>query len=612
MRPLPRSLDPLPGESLPGYLMRLAHRLDLAPVELARHTGLLPQDERGVGPLSHRLLLGLAPQTLDAFAAATRLTRQEAAALTLADLHTRYPPLARSLERSPTTGRHRIDGWLLAGFPRYCPQCLAGDGSPNQQVHGGPWKKEWHLAVTFACPKHECFLQHQCPQCHKPGNRPAGGPLLIRTGARGLHPAQCRYPAPDSRRGANPRACGARLDVTPNPIRPSPELLALQNDILAELDPALPGVETGHNLTDLRLMVGFVAAAWPESRHLVESHLVETVNAHFQTRKERAPGKLRGHHVNSLDKAPADPVVCGTLIGVADELLFADNPRKRIVGLFDAAFRNSDSRNSWARLFARHEKSCSDQMREIMQPLIRTYPTVPGRSTLLLHSFGIAPHHIPAFLEPEWYERFIRPARLPFDDRLLRRSAAIHLVRGTAQCTDREAALILGIPADKMPASINDDRFWIAHKEAPMDFRFAVFELAMHLRDTTAPRVDYQRRRDTLRNWVLPEDAWRTLTARLPKIHGKQPVLDDRKRQLASILVWTHVTGGEHLFAPRPLEQAQPEHIRRAWAARRPTTWHQLSGRPDPGPHYAALRQLLTEYAGKLSQEIDGGDPLTQ
>jgi hypothetical protein len=30
LSPLPRSLDPLPDESLPGYLLRLAHRLGLA------------------------------------------------------------------------------------------------------------------------------------------------------------------------------------------------------------------------------------------------------------------------------------------------------------------------------------------------------------------------------------------------------------------------------------------------------------------------------------------------------------------------------------------------------------------------------------------------------
>ena len=40
LSPLPRSLDPLPEESLPGYLLRLAHRLGLAPVRILQLTGL--------------------------------------------------------------------------------------------------------------------------------------------------------------------------------------------------------------------------------------------------------------------------------------------------------------------------------------------------------------------------------------------------------------------------------------------------------------------------------------------------------------------------------------------------------------------------------------------
>ena len=40
LSPLPRSLDPLPDESLPGYLLRLAHRLGLAPARIMQLTGL--------------------------------------------------------------------------------------------------------------------------------------------------------------------------------------------------------------------------------------------------------------------------------------------------------------------------------------------------------------------------------------------------------------------------------------------------------------------------------------------------------------------------------------------------------------------------------------------
>ncbi|MFI9587096.1 hypothetical protein ACIHCQ_35980 [Streptomyces sp. NPDC052236] len=40
LRPLPRSLDPLEGEALSGYLLRLAHRPHIDPHELLFPTGL--------------------------------------------------------------------------------------------------------------------------------------------------------------------------------------------------------------------------------------------------------------------------------------------------------------------------------------------------------------------------------------------------------------------------------------------------------------------------------------------------------------------------------------------------------------------------------------------
>ncbi len=39
LSPLPRSLDPLPDEVLPGYLLRLAHRLDRTPARILQLTG---------------------------------------------------------------------------------------------------------------------------------------------------------------------------------------------------------------------------------------------------------------------------------------------------------------------------------------------------------------------------------------------------------------------------------------------------------------------------------------------------------------------------------------------------------------------------------------------
>jgi hypothetical protein len=46
-RPLPRSLVPLPGESLPGFLLRLSCRLNQPPARIAELTGLAPDRASG-------------------------------------------------------------------------------------------------------------------------------------------------------------------------------------------------------------------------------------------------------------------------------------------------------------------------------------------------------------------------------------------------------------------------------------------------------------------------------------------------------------------------------------------------------------------------------------
>ncbi|MGW0595190.1 hypothetical protein [Streptosporangium sp. NPDC002607] len=67
----------LSDESLAGYLLRLSYRLCITPLQLARLTGCA----RGTSTLiSRRLLLDL---DIGDFARATRLTTDEAAALTL-------------------------------------------------------------------------------------------------------------------------------------------------------------------------------------------------------------------------------------------------------------------------------------------------------------------------------------------------------------------------------------------------------------------------------------------------------------------------------------------------------------------------------------------------
>lgn len=142
-RPLPRSLDPLPGESLAGFILRLAHRLAISPAHLAVITGLTAST--AAIPIS--TMLALDAGTADTFARAARLSAGEAHALTLARYARCYPPARPSPQQAPTSA---ATTWQLTTFSRYCPACLAGDGSPVQQQQG-------RYPITCACPRGLCL-----------------------------------------------------------------------------------------------------------------------------------------------------------------------------------------------------------------------------------------------------------------------------------------------------------------------------------------------------------------------------------------------------------------------------------------------------------------------
>lgn len=44
---------------------------------------------------------------------------------------------------------------------RYCPKCLEEDKEPY-------FRKYWRLSFVTVCPKHQCFLENCCPECHSP------------------------------------------------------------------------------------------------------------------------------------------------------------------------------------------------------------------------------------------------------------------------------------------------------------------------------------------------------------------------------------------------------------------------------------------------------------
>jgi len=71
----------------------------------------------------------------------------------------------------------------------------------------------------------------------------------------------------------------------------------------------------------------------------------------------------------------------------------------------------------------------------------------------------------------------------------------------------------------------------------------------------------------------------------------------------AGSAIWARVTQGEHLLAPRIIEN-QLSAGDPTWHRRRDSMWHCYNASPAK-PHYAALRQILNILADNLAGQID-------
>ncbi|MEV8035156.1 TniQ family protein [Streptomyces sp. NPDC086182] len=604
MHPLPRSLEPVSGESLVSFLLRLGHRLSLPPLHLLRAAGWTERVHAHHIPGS--LLLDLTGPQTEAFAQLTRQTAREVSALTLTQWRDRYPPIARSM---PEPAQKRPDAWLFVGSPRFCPSCLAGNGTPAQQLHGGPWHKLWHLPVTFTCIEHQTYLEADCPHCGQPHS--VSGRLIERANDHTLHPAQCRWTIDTQTQKRKSRACGGRLDQrVPSPPghrpQPTPDILRFQQSLLARLESQTPATDASEYFNDLRLATALISTTWPQGQYLLDTTLAGHVTTYIHSASERSGTSNNGlQHHRLRDAPPRDPIACAGLLRAAHTLLEASDLSERLSQLVHTPGERP-TRTPWVRIFDRYEHSCSRRFREAAEPLTRTYRKIGGPQGIRAPlRDDYRPEHIPAYLEPDWYARHFAPIA-GIAPKVLRRTAAVRLVQWAMGGPLDDAATYLGIAPNLVRFRTNTDfQRWERAGRNPAEFELVLRKLSAELRAPNRPLIDYQRRREVLRDWALPPDIWDALVSELPPLAGSiRPAVGDRKRQDASVFIWVQVTRGEHLFAPRPIEAEQPQHVQHEWAQRRNTTWYNLV-RPNPLRHYADLRKILTEYAHQLALDID-------
>jgi hypothetical protein len=409
-RPLPRTLAPLADESLPGYLLRLAHRLDLTPSRVITIVGL----QSNTAVARRAAIVSLTEAAARDFAWTTRLTASEVAQLPLIALADRYPPLRPDfLGRNGNLRAMVTETWLFLQATRYCPECLVGDGSLIQQRHGGAWKRIWRLPVTFCCLTHQRLLDHLCPQCRAPAQsnpRYAAGHRLIALTALHLHPTQCRAPllpsiTTNARIGTRLDACGFRFDephrtksfADPETMR---QLFSTQEHLANLLSPDGPSMTTSCGMSaeapgyfvDLRLLTELVSVSWPAASVFAPTTSIADIvdRAVDKLRREQivvtqSNGSLRIYRALAHRRPPLDALESGALITIAARILAIDNPAE-VETIFQNLFQHDttqnqqNSENLWRRSFLKALDHCTPGLRAAVSGYAQTqHPRRSGR-----------------------------------------------------------------------------------------------------------------------------------------------------------------------------------------------------------------------------------------
>jgi hypothetical protein len=600
--PLPRSLDPLPDELLAGYVMRLAHRLDVAPDTVLRRTGLAEYQPNTQAITRTTLSLELPAPRMNDFQTATRLTAAEATALTLLPLAPRYPPIAHSLDVVRAGKRIPALDWLFPAAARYCPDCLAGDGTPLQTDHGGPWKTDWRLPVVFACPHHRRFLEHLCPECQRPLTD-RFGQLIARPTIAGLHPAQCRAPlAHESRRTQRTaQLCGARLDQQPpGPAEPLPrKLTALQKKITTMLSPDTPAATASEYFTDLQMVSGLVMITWPRARPTALGVDTRRTDQVLAARQDPS-------HSIHVSTPPQDARACASILLAADAILSAADLQTALAPLAPVENRTRSGidpkrHRSWDTAFRRYQDNCSQRFQNAAEYLVSTHRrSGRGGSRLPQRGLGYGPQHVPAFLPLEWAERHLGDFTVAFSMPVLRRTTSAFLVRRALGKTIVDAAEFLGLGIDGKGLGTPITR-WARRQGTPEAYERAADAIAAEL--ASSPLIDYRHRRTLLADWALPPDAWHQIADQLERRPSPRYISDDRARLAATTYIWTQVTHGETQFAPQPAEARNASELDAAWSQDRFTVGHWL--RQNKVPLYQQMKPLLDAYAAQLTRAVD-------
>lgn len=497
------------GESLAGWLRRLAHRYGITVTGVLAELGIdhRSQAQPDLPAMVSADPTGFARAGLDPPQQAARCS-VIGAALDRLDAHYWSDIRCR---RSPR--------WTRSS--RFCPRCLA----ETQQ-----WAETWQHPYHLACLNHGVLLEWRCPYCHA---EPLAKPTWL---AHGGHPNAC-HDFIDTPTGKRYRArCGTQLSETPT-VEAHPDLLGAQEWLWSVIASAAREKQVTVAGFDVPAVTAYEAAAeiisentldpkicairFAEEHGLQVAHLLLTQPSLRDAASVAA--EVRGFNAQE-GVAPIGP-------------LFRVKQRPRNAVLTAISLQQHQGQltvGAELKFRVGTPAPCYPQAWQV-----KTTPLTPAASLPDLPMSSI-----PSTLWPGSIT--LGSAELDshhgVDTPLGRAFAAIALARFASDRGWRLIAVNLGLPAS---CASTGARHWHAIDKAGHwpTYIHAISRL-FELLHADPPPIDYQRRRITAQPAAIQAQGRRLLT---------DATREDRRGFGARL--WTLYTGSEIQFAPAPLSE---------------------------------------------------------
>lgn len=550
--PLPDRVAPVDGEAFASYVDRVA-ALYRVPLSTALHrTGVTDDDSFRALPVGYGV--ALAPDRLEAFAHATRLTPERVTGMLLAGYQGGPLDLSGLDTAAPRSVRAvALREWGYFVGSHACPSCLADDGA---------WRVRWKLPWSFACVRHRRLLIDTCPECgRRAGIGRRDGMSAPAFPGRVPQPGRCRNAVPTGLAGAGRAGLPCDHDlgsaVAHRPAANDPALAAQ-----TMVDALLDAGGTAQLFAGLRAICALLLHhGGPEHVDAAAEPAVDAFANHVAgrdaVREERGAmigagvDGRRGPRTRSWTAVPQPAVLMAAVAPAALRVLEPDDPHvvaERLAPLLDTAAATARGLAVVTRI--PHDFGFTPPLRAAFDAWQDGRPRRKavhryGAGARTSRRWSVAAAHVPQLLwTAEYRDRF---AELLPDSRehMARRFAAMALVKTAEPVTWRQAAQRLDLDPHRSAGLVNHYIVGLNARGHTEAFFSRVRDLADRL-DADPHGVDYSALRRAHAGLTdLDPAAWR----RACREAGVHPGLGTRRRNAAT-WVWAELTGGDWRLAP--------------------------------------------------------------